>query len=86
MKLGLVTKLYKKNKTTSKKIEDVIMLTIYDDIVIFPIYDQFEGTRKPDPGCIVCETYIFINSNLLSCKIENKTKKPLTQSSHYCFE
>ena len=86
MKLGLVTKLYKKNKTTSKKIDDVIMLTIYDDIVIFPIYDQLEATRNPDPGCIVCETYIFININLLSCKIENKIKKPLTQSSHYCFE
>ena len=82
MKLGLVTKLYKKKKTTSKRI---IMLTIYGDI-IFPIYDQFEATRKPDPGCIVCDTYIFINSNLLSYKTENKTKKLLTQSSHYCFE
>ena len=37
-------------------------------IVIFQIYDQFGAIRKPDSGCIVCKTYIFINSNFLSYK------------------
>ena len=37
-------------------------------IVIFPIYGQFGAIRKPDSGRIVCKTYIFINSNLLSYK------------------
>ena len=61
MKLGPVTKPGKKNKITSKKIDD-------DVIAIFPIYGQFRATRKPDSGRIVCKTYIFINSNLLSYK------------------
>ena len=64
MKLGPVTKLGKRNKTTSKKFNNDIMSTNCDDIVVFPIYGQFGETRKPDFGWIV----IFINSNLLSYK------------------
>ena len=70
MKLGPVTKLDKRNKTTLKKKErenDVISENC-DVIVIFPIYGQFGAIRKPDSGRIVCKTYIFINSNLLSYK------------------
>ena len=37
-------------------------------IAIFPIYGQFGAIFKPYYGCIVCKTYIFINSNLLSYK------------------
>ena len=40
----------------------------FDVIAIFSIYGQFRAIRKPDSGCIVCKTYIFINSNLLSYK------------------
>ena len=65
MKLGPVTKLDKRNKTTSKKYEDDVMSANCDVIVIFPIYGQFGAIRKPDSGRIVCKTYIFINSNLL---------------------
>ena len=36
--------------------------------VIFPIHGQFEAISKPDFTRIVCKTYIFINSNLLSYK------------------
>ena len=32
-------------------------------IVILPFYGQFRATRKPDSRCMVCKTYIFINSN-----------------------
>ena len=39
-----------------------------DVIAIFPIYGQFGAIRKPDSGRIVCRTYIFLNSNLLSYK------------------
>ena len=39
-----------------------------DVIVDFPIYGQFGAIRKPDSGRIVCKTYMFINSNLLSYK------------------
>ena len=68
MKLGPVTKLDKRNKTTSKKFDDDVMSENCDVIVIFPIYGQFGAIRKPDSGRIVCKTYIFINSNLLSYK------------------
>ena len=51
MKLGTVTKLDKRIKTTSKKFDD-------DVIVIFWIFGQFGTVRKPD--------YVFSNSNLFS--------------------
>ena len=68
MKLGSVTKRDKRNKATSKKFDDDVLLSNCDVIVIFPIYGQFGGIRKVDSGRIVCETYISINSNLLSYK------------------
>ena len=64
MKLGPVTKLNKKNKTASRNFDDDAMSANCDVIVVFPIYSQFGATRKPDSRRIVCETYIFINSNL----------------------
>ena len=66
MKLGLVTKPDKRNKTKSKRIEDDVMLGNCDVIAIFPIYSQFGAIRKPDSGRIVYKT--SINSNLLSYK------------------
>ena len=68
MKFGPVTKLDKKNKTTSKKIDDEVMSANWDVIVIFPIHGQFGAFRKPDSGRIACKTYIFIRNNLLSYK------------------
>ena len=68
MKLGTVTTIDKKNKATSKKIDDDVILENCDVIAIFAIYGQFGAMRKPDFGRIVCKTYIFINSKLLSYK------------------
>ena len=68
MKLGPVTRLDKRNKATSKNFDDDVMSGNCDVIVIFLIYGQFGAIRKPDSGAIVCKTYIFINSNLLSYK------------------
>ena len=39
-----------------------------DVILIFPFYGQFGAIRKPDSARVVCKTYIFSNSNRLSCK------------------
>ena len=64
MKLGPVTKLDKRNKTTSKKFDDNVMSGSCDVIAIFRIYGQFGA--MPDSGRIVFKNYIFINSNLLS--------------------
>ena len=68
MKLGPVTKIDKRNKTTPKKFDVDVMPGNCDVIVIFPIYGQFGAIRKPNSGRIVCKTDIFINSNLLSYK------------------
>ena len=67
MKLEPVTKPDKRNKTTWKKFDnDVISKNC--DIVIFSIYGQFGAICKPDSRRIVCKTWIFFNSNLLSYK------------------
>ena len=68
MKLGTVAKLDKRNTTTSKKLDDDIMLTNSGVIVFFPIYGQFAAIRKPDSESMVYKTSIFINNNLLSYK------------------
>ena len=67
MKLGVVTKLDKRNPETSKKkkkkkIDDEVM-SENCDVIIFPIYGQFGAIPSMIP-----KTYIFINSNLLSYK------------------
>ena len=59
MKLGPVTKLDKRNKATSKKVDNDVNFGV---ILIFTIYAQFGAYWKPDSRCLV----IFINSNLLS--------------------
>ena len=68
MKLGPVTKRDKKSKTKSKKFDDDFLSKNCDVIVILPIYGQFGAIWMPDSRCIVCESYIFINSDLLSYK------------------
>ena len=68
MKLGPVTKLNKRNKITSKKFDDDVMLKNCDVILTFLIYGQFGAILKPDSGRRSCKTYVFINSNLLSYK------------------
>ena len=65
---GPVTKLNKRNKTMSKKIDDDVISAIWDVIVIFPVYGQFGANWKSASGRIVCKTPIFINNSLLSCK------------------
>ena len=57
-----------------KKTNDDVMPANSEVIVIFLIYSQFAAFQGPDSGHIVCKTYIFIKSNILSCKIIKKIK------------
>ena len=50
MKLGPVTKLDKRNKTTSKNSTLTIMPENCDAIVIFRIFGEFGAVRRPDSG------------------------------------
>ena len=68
MKLRLVTKIDKRNKTRSKKFDDEVMLENCDVIVIFFIFAQFGAVRKPDSGYRACKSYILSNSDLLPNK------------------
>ena len=56
MKLGPVTKLNKRNTTTSKRLHNDVILINCDVIIIFWIYGQFGAIRKPDSGRMVCNT------------------------------
>ena len=57
MKLGPVTKIDKRNKATSKKLEIMnVMSKNCDVIAIFSIYGKFETIWKPDSGRIVYKT------------------------------
>ena len=69
MKLGPEPKLDKRKKPTSKNFDgDVIPERICNVIFILLIYGQFWAILYPNFWRIVCKTYIFINSNLLSYK------------------
>ena len=73
MELGPVTQIDKRNK----KIDDDLMSANCDAIAVFPMYYQFEAIPKPYSGRIVCKTYIFIKSNLLSYKNWKQNQKNL---------
>ena len=68
MKLGPVTKLDKKSKTTSKKKYVDVMSNNCDVIVIFRIFGQFGAMQKPDSGHRVCKSYAFSKRNIFSYK------------------
>ena len=55
MKYGPLTKIDKRNKTTSKTFDDDVMSESCDVIAIFPIYGQSGTIWKPDFGHIVCK-------------------------------
>ena len=86
MKLGLVTKLDKRNKTRSKKFDDDVMSENCDAVVIFPIYSQFGAIWRPDSGRKSLKLIFPLIVTFHLKKTENRTKKLLTQLSHYCFE
>ena len=68
MKRGPVTKLDKRNKTTSKRFDVQVMSGNCDVIFIFRIFDQFGAVRRPDSRHRVFQSYVFSNNNLFSYK------------------
>ena len=68
MKLRPVTKLDKRNKATSEKVDVDVISENCDVIVIFRIFGQFGAVRRPDSGHRVCKSYVFSNSNLFLYK------------------
>ena len=70
MKLGPLSKLETRNMkyNNAKKFKDEVLSANYDVIVIFPIYGQFGAIQKPDSGCKIHISQLFINNDLLSNK------------------
>lgn len=68
MKLGLVTKLDKKNATTSKTIGDDVKSIDDDVIAIFQTYGLFTAIQKLNFRHMVYNSYTLINCNSLSYK------------------
>ena len=66
MKIGLVTKVIRRNKQLQKKFDDDVMSENCDvDAIFFNLRPNLEESKF---GPIVYKTYISINSNLLSYK------------------
>ena len=61
IKLGEVTKLDKRNETTSKKFDDDVMSENCEVIVIFWIFNQFEKSRGRVSNRESAKSYIFSN-------------------------
>ena len=73
-----VTKLGKKNKTTSKKIDVNVMSEKCNTIVIFWIFGQFGSVLRLDSGTESANVmFSEIVASFLT-KTEDRTKKPLT--------
>ena len=77
MKLGAVTRIDKRNKTTSKKLTMTSCQKIVTSLLFFEFLPNLEqsGFRTESLQELRFQT-----------KNENRTKKPLTHLSHYCFE
>ena len=59
MRLGPVTRLDKRNKTTSKKFDVDIMPENYDVVVILQSFGQFGAIWRPGSGHRVYKRYLF---------------------------
>ena len=87
MKLGPVPKRDKRNKKPSKRIDDDVMSTNCDVIIIFQISGKFGAIRNHIPEAESVNKLTFsITVTFYLEKAENRTKKSPTKLSHYCFE
>ena len=86
MKLGSVTKFHKRKETKSKKFDDNFMSEIVKSLSFFQFTANLEqsGSRIPDAYLVKLIFWLIITFYL--SKTESRTKKSLTQLSHYCFQ
>ena len=83
MKLGPVTKLDNKNKTTFKIFGGDTMPANCGVTVILPINGQFGAIQTHAQSA---KRTFSLKAIFYLAKTENRTKKSLTQLSLYCFE
>ena len=86
MKLGPATKLDKRNKTTSKKLTLTSRQKIVTSLSFFGFLANLEQSRGRIPDKESAKVMFSVKGTFRLTKTENRTKKSLTQLSHYCFE
>ena len=86
MKLGSVTKIDQRNKTTSKNLVMTSFLKIVTSLSFFKFLTNLEQSGGRIPDTESAKIMFSITVTFFLRKTENRTKKYLTQLSHYCFE
>ena len=86
MKLGSVTKIDQRNKTTSKNLVMTSFLKIVTSLSFFKFLTNLEQSGGRIPDTESAKIMFSITVTFFLTKTENRTKKYLTQLSHYCFE
>ena len=86
MKLGPVSKRDKRNKKTSKKLEMTPCRKIVTSLSLSGFLANLEHSRRRIPDTESLKVMFSVMVIFCLTKTENRTKKSLTQLSHYCFE
>ena len=86
IKLGPVTKIDKKNKTHQKKIYVDVMSEIMTSLSFSGFLANLEQSCDRIPNTESANVMFLVIGTFCLTKTENRTKKSLTQLSHYCFE
>ena len=86
MKHGPVTKLDKKNKTTSKNLMLTSCRKIVTSLSFFGFLANLEQSGGWLPETESAKVMSSVKVAFCLTKTENRTKKYVTQLSHYCFE
>ena len=86
MKLGPLTKVDKRNKTTSKNLALMLCRQIMTLLSFSGFLANLEQSRERIPDTESGKVMFSVTVTFCRTKTENRTKKPLTQLSHYCFE
>ena len=86
MKLASVTKLDKRNKTTSKKL---MMTSCQQTVTSFSFFEfmaNLEPSRRRIPDAEFVKLTFPLQVTVSRTNTESRTKKSLAQISHYCFK
>ena len=86
MKLGPVTKLDKRYKTRSKNLTLASCRKIVTSLSFSGFLANFEQSKSRIPDTESAEVMFSVIVLFCLTKTENRTKKSVTQLSHYCFE
>ena len=86
MKLGAVTKVDRRNKITSKKLTMTSCQKIVRSLSFLGFLVNMEQSESRIPDTESAKVMFSVIVTFFLTKTENRTKKSLTQLSHYCFE